>query len=97
LKVAYYDLPVPYASAYDLRVDKNHNVWVTLRNADRVGKFDPETKKWTVYQLPTLGTECRNISVDLVTGDVWLASWRTSKIIRLQFRTEQQVAAGHPN
>lgn len=97
LKVAYYDLPVPYASAYDLRVDKNHNVWVTLRNADRVGKFDPATKKWTVYQLPTLGTECRNISVDQKTGDVWLASWRTSKIIRLEFRTEQQVTTGHPN
>jgi streptogramin lyase len=96
LQVAYYDLPVPYASAYDLRVDKNHAVWVTLRNADRVGKFNPETKKWTVYQLPTLGTECRNISVDQTTGDVWLASWRTSKVIRLQFRTEQQVTAVHP-
>jgi streptogramin lyase len=93
LQVTYYNLPIPYASAYDLRVDKNHAVWVALRNADRVGKFDPETKKWTVFQLPTLGTECRNISVDQTTGDVWLASWRTSKVIRLQFRTEQQVTA----
>lgn len=92
LKVAYYDLPVPYATAYDLRVGRNHEVWVTLRNADRVGRLDPETKKWTVYQLPTLGTECRNISVDQYTGDVWVASWRTSKMIRLQFRTEKQMA-----
>jgi len=70
---------------------------VALRNADRVGKFDPTTKKWTVYQLPTLGTECRNISVDQTTGDVWLASWTTSKVIRLRFRTDQQqVTANYP-
>jgi streptogramin lyase len=96
LKVTYYDLPIPYASPYDLKVDKNHNVWVALRNADRVGKFDPKTQKWTVYQLPTLGTECRNISIDETTGDVWLASWRTSKVIRLRFPTER-TSASHPN
>jgi len=31
LKVNYYDLPVPYASAYDVEVDKNHIVWASLR------------------------------------------------------------------
>jgi streptogramin lyase len=93
LQVSYYDLPIPYASAYDVEVDNNHVVWASLRNADRVGKFDPKTKKWTVYKLPTLGTECRNIAVDQKTGDVWLPSFRTSKAIRLQFRTEQQLAA----
>jgi streptogramin lyase len=59
-----------------------------------VGKFDPGTKKWTVYALPTLGAECRNIFADEYgqTREVWLASWRTSKAIRLQFPTEQQWA-----
>jgi streptogramin lyase len=95
LKVNFFDLPVRYASAYDVHVDGNHQVWVSLRNADRVGKFNTETKKWTVYQLPSRGLECRNIYADEFgkTGDVWLASWRTSKAIRLQFRTEQQLAA----
>jgi len=95
LQVSYYDLPIPYASAYDVHVDDNHNVWVSLRNADRVGKLDPKTKKWTVYKLPTLGAECRNIYVDEYnkTGEVWLASFRTSKAFRLQFRTEQQLAS----
>jgi streptogramin lyase len=95
LKVKYYDLPVPYATAYALYVDDKHQVWTTLRNADRVGKFDPETGKWTVYQLPSRGLECRGIYVDdyKKTGNVWLASWRASKVIRMQFRTEQQLAA----
>ena len=59
----------------------------------RVGSYDPKTDKWTVYQLPTVGSECRDITIDEKTGDVWLPSWRTSKAIRLQFRTEQQLAA----
>jgi streptogramin lyase len=94
LKVSYYDVPVPYSSPYDLRVDKSHNVWVSLRNADRVGKFDTVTKKWTVYKLPSVGSEIRHISVDDATGDVWGASFRTSKVFRMQFRTEQRMTAG---
>lgn len=63
----------------------------------RVGKFDPDLKNWTVYQLPTLETECRNISAHQTTGDVWQAPRRTSKAIRLQFWTERQLASEHPN
>ncbi len=94
LKVTYHDLPMKYASAYDLHLDNNHNVWVALRNADRVGKFDPRANKWTVYQLPSIGTECRSMYVDEYnkTGEVWLASIRGSKAIRMQFRTAQQLA-----
>lgn len=93
LEVKHYDLPIPYASPYGVKVGKNHVVWTALRNADRVGSFDPKTNKWTVYQLPTVGSECRDITIDAKTGDVWLPSWRTSKAFRLQFRTEQQLAA----
>ena len=88
MKVTYYDSPVPYANVYDVEVDNNHMVWASLRNADRVGRLDPTTGKWTVYNLPTLGVEARNIAVDQKTGDVWLASFRASKAIRLQFRVE---------
>jgi streptogramin lyase len=97
MEVKYYDLPIAYASPYGVKVDKNHVVWTALRNADRVGSFDPKTNKWTVYQLPTLGAECRDITIDAETGDVWLPSWRTSKAFRLQFRTEKQMAAAQTN
>lgn len=93
LEVKHHDLPIRYASPYGVKVGKNHVVWTALRNADRVGSYDPKTDKWTVYQLPTVGSECRDITIDEKTGDVWLPSWRTSKAIRLQFRTEQQLAA----
>jgi streptogramin lyase len=93
LEVKYHDLPIKYASPYGVKVGKDHVVWTALRNADRVGSYDPKTNKWTVYQLPTVGSECRDITIDEKTGEVWLPSWRTSKAFRLQFRTEQQLAA----
>jgi streptogramin lyase len=98
LQVTYNPVPIPYSNPYDLHVDNNHMVWVTLRNADRVGKFDPKTKKWTVYQLPSIGTECRSMYVDEYnkTGEVWMASIRGSKAIRMQFRTAQQMAEVQP-
>jgi streptogramin lyase len=72
---------VPFGGCYD--VDDNSTPWVTFRNADRVGKFDPATKQWTIYLLPTLGFEGRHISVDRATGDVVLPGLRTAQAMRL--------------
>lgn len=95
-KITYHPAPDPYSSPYDTDVDAEGMVYVSLRNAEAVGKFNPDTKQWTLYQLPTQGVEARHISVDRVRGDVWLPYWRTSKAGRLQFRTEEEIrkAAG---
>ena len=94
-KTTYYKVPIAYAGAYDIAIDKQHNLWIMMRNADRVARFDPTSMKWTIYPLPVLGAECRNIYVDEYgdSGEVWMASWRTAKVIRMQLRTEQQLAA----
>jgi streptogramin lyase len=70
-------------------VDKNHMVWVSGLNTDRLFKFNPITEKWTEYQLPTRGTDIRFVSVDNRTDpvSVWLAYYQTSKMARVQFRT----------
>lgn len=88
LKLDFFDVPIAYGSAYDVHVDANHMLWASFKPADRVGKLNPDTGKWIVYQLPGHGNECENIFADKKTGDVWLAAGRTSKAIRLQFRTE---------
>jgi streptogramin lyase len=92
-QVTYHAVPLPYSGPYDVEVDNNHVPFVTLRNADRVGKFDPKNGQWTIYLLPTLGTEARYITVDRTKGDVWLPYSRTSKAARLQFRTAEQIKA----
>lgn len=85
-----------FAGVYDTVIDKNGMVWINLMNDDKVARFDPRTEKWTEFHLPTLGTETRFIAVDNHKDpvEVWTPSWRTSKLIRIQFRTQEQLRAG---
>lgn len=95
-KITYYQYPLPgFAGVYDATVDKNGKVWVNLMNADRVAQFDPKTETWTDYQLPSRGTETRFIAVDnnKPTVEVWTPYWRTNRIARVQFRTQEQLQA----
>jgi streptogramin lyase len=57
--------------------------------------LDPRTQQWTVYNLPAHGTNTRFITVDnrKDSVEVWAASFMTSKVIRLQFRTKEQMQA----
>jgi streptogramin lyase len=92
--VKYYNAP-PNVSPYDVVVDRNGMVWVALPNDDRVAKLDPEAQEWTLYSLPSRGTNTRFITVDnhKDSVEVWAASFVTSKVVRLQFRTKQQMQA----
>jgi streptogramin lyase len=73
--------------------DKAGLLWVAFPNDDRVAKLDPQTQQWTVYTLPSHGTNTRFITVDnrKDSVEVWAASFMTSKVVRLQFRTKQQL------
>ena len=81
-------MPHLYSQPYAITVDDKHMVWFTMLSADRIGKFNPFTEKFTEYSLPTLGTEIRHIQVDNTTNPptVWLPYDRTNKIARIQFR-----------
>ncbi len=97
LKVAIFPLPNPDTQQpYSAAVDKHHNVWTNLMNADAVMKFDPSTSRWTEYSLPTLGAESRHISVlDKTDGslEVIVPYWRARKVARMTFRSAEQLQA----
>jgi streptogramin lyase/mono/diheme cytochrome c family protein len=89
-EVTYHALPI-HGNPYFVVVDKDHNVWANLLSDDRVVKLDPATGDWTIYQLPSIGCETRNIAVDDIRGDIWVPCARTSRVARLQFRTPAEV------
>ncbi len=91
-ETTYYPLPIN-GNPYFVVVDKNHQVWANLLSDDRVVKLDPATEEWTIYQLPSIGCETRNIAVDDIRGDIWVPCARTSRVARLQFRTAAEVAS----
>jgi streptogramin lyase len=80
---------------YHIAVDQNHNVWGNLWTADRITKYDPAKGEWTMFDLPTRGTEVR-IGALLEKGDdlkVVFAYARSSKIAVLSLRSEADMAA----
>ena len=89
LETKYY--PVD-GNPYFVTVDKDSNVWTNLFIDAKVGKLDPRTEQWTYYTLPSR-CESRNISVDDILGEVWVPCANTSRVIRLQFRTAEEIEA----
>lgn len=94
-KATLHPIPAPSSAPYAASVDSSHRVWVNFMNADQVGRFDPKTGQWTRFDLPTLGTESRFVNV-LERGntfDVIVPYWRTSKVARLELRSQSQIQA----
>lgn len=94
-QVEYFNAPILNGSPYAMIADKNGMLWVAFPNDDRVAKLDSSTRQWTVYDLPSHGTNTRFITVDnrKDSVEVWEASFMTSKAVRLQFRTKEQMQA----
>jgi streptogramin lyase len=90
-------LPDPEAhQPYQVTVDSKHNVWTHLWSSDLVAKYDQNTSKWTLFDLPTRGTETRHISVLEREGQpiqIVVPYNRTRKIGVMTPRTEAEIAA----
>ena len=59
-------------------------------------KYDPSAAKWTLFDLPTRGTEVRIASLRDLPGDkleVVVAYPRSSKVAVMTFRSEAEIAA----
>jgi virginiamycin B lyase len=90
-------IPFPDSSyqPYHIAVDQNHNVWGNLWTADRITKYDPAKGEWTMFDLPTRGTEIRHVSLlerDGVTK-VIVPIYRDSKMGVMTLRSEADLAA----
>jgi len=87
--------PDPAYQPYHIAVDSRHNVWGNLWTADRIVKYDPASGQWTLFDLPTRGTEIRHVSIlekDGVTR-VTVPIYRDSKMGVMTLRSEAEIAA----
>jgi streptogramin lyase len=75
--------------------DKDHNVWASLWTTDQIAKYEPATGKWTLFDLPTRGTEVRIISLleKPNVKELVFAYARSSKVAVMTFRSEADVKA----
>jgi len=74
-----------------LRVGPDGVVWVPGYGDSRLGRFDPATEQWKLYDLPTLppGSELPYaLAVNHDTGHVWIAGSNSDTLIRFEPDTE---------
>jgi streptogramin lyase len=84
-----YDVPNGrWIHPYKVLVDKRGSVWFGNANADLVGMFNPQTEQFTMYPLPTRGSNVRHLAIDDTTDPptIWLPYISAQKIARLQVR-----------
>ncbi len=90
-------LPNPEAhQPYQIGVDKDHNVWTNLWSTDKVAKYDPSAGQWTLFEMPTRGTESRHISLLERDGQplrVIVPYERGRKVAVLTPRSEAEIQA----
>ena len=62
---------------------------------DQVARYNPATGNWTVFDLPTRGSEMRYVSVEERDGkaQVVLPYFRTRKVAVMTLRSEADLAA----
>ena len=87
-RVSYVELP-RRQQPYHVHVDGRHRPWTNLWGADRVMRYDPATKTWTAFDLPTRGAEPRYISLREAPGaptQVVLPYFRARKIAVMTLR-----------
>jgi hypothetical protein len=71
-------------------------VWTNLWSTDKVAKYDPGAGRWTLFDLPTRGTEARHISLLEREGQplrVVVPYDRGRKVGVLTPRTEAEIQA----
>ena len=89
-------LPDPESlQPYHITVDSQHNAWTNMWSTDKITKYDPAANKWTVYDLPSRGTEARYISVLERPGQpmqVVVPYSRVRKVAVMTFRSEEDIA-----
>ncbi len=93
-KVDLIPLPNPAAQQpYQVAVDKGHNVWTNLWSTDSIAKFNQTTSQWTIYDLPSRGTETRHISLLEKDGklQVVLPYSRTRRVAVMTVRSEDDM------
>ncbi|MCH2169460.1 carboxypeptidase regulatory-like domain-containing protein [Myxococcota bacterium] len=84
--------PTPFHSPRRLRVGPDNVVWVPGYGSSVLGRFDPVTETWKVYDLPTKpkGSELPYaLAVNHQTGDVWVAGSNSDTLIRFDPDTEK--------
>ncbi len=81
-KITDYPTPIKYSGAYSVSADLKRNlIWVNELISDKIARFDPKTKTFVEFPLPTLYSSVRRIEADPTRPNrIWYAGNNINKI-----------------
>jgi virginiamycin B lyase len=74
-------------NAYDVKPDKNGDVWFTAQNANKIGKVDGKTLKITEWTMPTVNSYPRRMEIGS-DGIVWIGEFNAGNMARFDPKTQ---------
>jgi virginiamycin B lyase len=77
-EITEFDIPAPASLPIGIAVDRDHNVWVALSDANKIGRMTPQGR-WRLLDLPTGHDEPRTVFVDSA-DEVWFAAKSGNRI-----------------
>jgi virginiamycin B lyase len=87
LQVTWYAPPTPHARLRRMEIDNQDRITVTEYRGDKVAVFDPNTDKFTEYDLPPYTYPYR-AEFDK-NGDLWASTMSTDRVVRVDPKTGQ--------
>ena len=88
----------PFHGPRRLQVAADGMVWVPGCGSGVFAKFDPETEKWTVYDLPDKENQFPYaLNVHPQTGDIWICGTTNDSMFRFIPKTEELIEYPMPS
>jgi streptogramin lyase len=87
-KVTQYEVPTPFAGAYDVQYDDVKYAWGADMSTDLVQRLDPATGEWTAYLLP-ISINSRHVDVQKADNpyglsSLWSEGQQNGKIVHVE-------------
>jgi DNA-binding beta-propeller fold protein YncE len=83
-----WSVPVEDSLPHDPAVDAQGHVWVTLMQANQLGRFDPDTGRWKFFSVPSQNAGPHGLAVDR-QGLVWYCEAGANKLVRFDPQSEK--------
>ncbi len=88
----------PFRGPRRLQVAADGLVWVPGCGSGVFGKFDPQTEKWTIYDLPDKENQFPYaLNVHPQTGDIWICGTTNDSMFRFIPSTEELIEYPMPS
>jgi virginiamycin B lyase len=81
---------------YHVAVDRDHRVWFNSWMCDKIGRYDPATKTYTFFEVPSRGSEIRHLSLLERDGEpplIVAVEFRTRKILTMTLPKQAKAGA----